>query len=119
MTNFLNISCCPYNETPLVPVRPKEDYVPNMRRECRAFKAQLQRAFNDPPDSARFVVKSFPHDFGSYMEVCVEFDDDDKEAVEFAYKVESEAPQDWDDEAKEELADLIAQAEIEKQNSSQ
>ena len=45
--------------------------------------------------TARFGVKSFPHDFGTYREVVVYFDDEDEDAV--AYDVEANLPQTWDD----------------------
>jgi hypothetical protein len=72
-------------------------------RECRAYVNQLRRQFPDPPFGADFVIKTFSHEFGSYKEVCVRFSDISDEAVDFAYRVEDEAPANWDDEARREL----------------
>lgn len=75
----------------------------NARAECRAFIGQLIRVFGEPPDGARLVVVSNPHDFGAYLEVGVRFDGDDQRAAEYAYRLESEAPGEWDEAARAEL----------------
>lgn len=86
------------------------------RAECKAYINQLLRVFGKPPLPGYFKVKSFPHDFGSYMEVCIfyeilEIPDDaslDEEILHskseaYAYNVEANLPEYWDDEAKKEL----------------
>lgn len=67
------------------------------RKECLIFKRQLERQFPNPPDLTYFRVRSFPHDFGTYREVCVEYNLDDEDSVEFALSVESNTPSKWDD----------------------
>lgn len=74
------------------------------RVECQAFANQLRRQFGNEPKGARISVKSFPHDFGRYMEVVVSFDDSLPESVEYAFRIESESPDRWDDEARKEIA---------------
>jgi hypothetical protein len=74
------------------------------RAECRAFAAQLERVNGTPPDGCGFRVKSNPHDFGTYLSVVVAFDDENDAAVEYAYKAENTTPEEWDDEARKELA---------------
>ena len=81
----------------------QDDYPEQSRKECRAYVAQLHRHFGEPPEGAYFAVKSFPHDFGSYREVCVVFDDENEKAREFAYKCEAETPAEWDAQARQEL----------------
>ena len=82
------------------------------RKECRAFIGQLRRQFGvEPTDSTRLIVKSNPHDFGTYHEVAVCFDEDDEAAVEYAYKLEGSLPEYWDDEARVELG-ILARADI-------
>jgi len=73
------------------------------KKECWAYVKQLIRQFGEPPMGARLTVKSFPHDFGSYMEACGVFDESIEEAVEYVYKIEGELPESWDEEAKKEL----------------
>ena len=64
----------------------------------------LERIFPIPDGvDARFVVKSFPHDFGRYREVCLEHDFGQNETVAFVAHVEANIPSNWDDQAKNEL----------------
>lgn len=79
------------------------DYYERSRKECRAFAGQLLRQFGEPPPLARLTVKRFPHNFGEYREVCVVFDDEDKEGLEYALKLERNTPMKWDAEARKEL----------------
>ena len=76
------------------------------RRESQVYANQLRRMFPDPPYGTTIGVKAFPHDFGSYIEVVVYFFCDDEESAEYAYKVESGLPANWDDEARAELKEL-------------
>ena len=73
------------------------------KKECRVFKEQLIRQFGEPPFGADLVVKSFPHDFGSYHEVVAYFDDQIPESVEYAFKLEGQTPEEWDEQAKNDL----------------
>lgn len=68
-------------------------------RESHAYKRQLMRLF---PNS-QFGVKSFPHDFGSYTEVVVYFNDENEEEIAEAIRIENNTPERWDDEARQEL----------------
>jgi len=72
------------------------DYLPAMREECRRYKKLLESLFPIPDDvNAYFGIKSYPHDFGTYMEVVVKFDEYDDKAAEFAYNVEDNLPAKW------------------------
>lgn len=73
------------------------------RLECRVFIKQLRRMFGEEPIGARLRVKSNPHDFGSYLEVAVYYDPNVEESVEYAFKLEEEYPENWDEEAMNEL----------------
>jgi hypothetical protein len=68
-------------------------------KECRAFVAQLRRVFGPEPYGARLVVTSNPHDFGTYREVGVKFDGDIDGAADYAYKIEGQTPERWDEAA--------------------
>jgi hypothetical protein len=72
--------------------------------ECRAYINQLRRINGDPPTGVRFKISRNPHDFGTYHEAAVEYDDQYKEQVEYALKVEANLPSHWDNEAEWELA---------------
>jgi hypothetical protein len=80
-----------------------EDYYMRSRKELRAFIKQLAREFPSPPQGAYLAAKSFPHDYGSYTEIVVFYDDTKEECLDWALKVEAECPEEWDGLAKEEL----------------
>lgn len=81
-------------------------YLQRSRVECRAYINQLIREFGEPPEGSSLKIKACPHDFGTYHEVVVTFDDDIRESVEWAFNVEDKLPMTWDTEAKVELAFL-------------
>jgi len=80
-----------------------EDYMKRARAECRAYIGQLTRMFGELPDGCRLIIRSCPHDFGSYLDVEAVFDSDNEPAVRFAYRMEDGLPELWDSEAREEL----------------
>lgn len=65
------------------------DYSTRARAECKRYLAALIAHYGNPPDGASLRIKSNPHDFGSYHEVNVYYDDESEKAVEYAYKVEA------------------------------
>jgi len=67
--------------------------------ETRIFRDQLRRQF----PGADLRVKGFPHDFGTYYEVCAYYDDSDEAAVDMAFTIEAGMPENWDDIARKEL----------------
>ena len=71
--------------------------------EAKAYIDQLKRQFPNIPDGVSFGIKSFPHDFGTYHEVVVKYNEDNEEAINFAFDVENNTPEYWDATAKEEL----------------
>jgi len=83
-----------------------DNYRELARMECQAFIEQLRRVHGEEPRKCGFIVKSNPHDFGTYYDVVVKFDEDDDEASDYAYKVEGELPHHWDQLAKDELISL-------------
>lgn len=72
------------------------DYYERAREECARYKAQLLRQFGEPPKNASLRVKGFPHDFGTYYEVCVVYEANDETACEYAYRLEAHLPAKWD-----------------------
>ena len=105
MRDYLDLSPTPVNE-PCAMVEPTGDYMPRMRAECRAFVHQLERAFPQAIEAGcSFRVKSNPHDFGQYLEVQVRFDDEDEHQTHWAFMIENDLPESWDDQARAELAE--------------
>lgn len=101
MQDFIELSATPVGEK-CEQVGPNCDYV-RMKMECRAFIGQLRRQFGDEPLGAKLAMKSFPHDFGSYYEVVCHFNDDFDVAIDYAYNLENNLPEHWDETAKAEL----------------
>lgn len=96
MRDYLTLGGAPYDEQ-CVQVTDKADYKPAMRLECARYKTQLEKQFADRPDTVWFVIKTFPHDFGSYSEVCISFDPDNVESTDYAQHVEWYMPATWRD----------------------
>lgn len=101
-SQIMNISPVPCEENAAQVGRP--DYEERSRRECQVFKRMLERLHPVPADcQAGLVIKSFPHDFGSYREVCVRYEDTDPIATGYAFDLESNTPAEWDAIARYEL----------------
>lgn len=69
------------------------------REECYRYIEQLRRQFGQEPAGAFLRVKSFPHDFGNYLEVICQFDPNDEDSVNYAFRCEGEAWQEWNDQS--------------------
>jgi hypothetical protein len=65
--------------------------------ECTRYIAQLREQFGLEPEGARLYIKSNPHDFGTYYEVCCEYDDEIEASGTYAFKCEGEAWPEWHD----------------------
>lgn len=101
MRDWMNIGPTPSGES--CAQLGSENYGTIAQMECRIFINQLLRVFGTPPKNAFFKITHNPHDFGTYLEVAIDFDTEDQEESDFAYKVEAHTPEYWDDEAKQEL----------------
>ncbi len=77
--------------------------VDQSKAECRALINQLKRMWGEPPMSARLKIVGNPHDFGTYYTVNCCFSENDEEGTEYAYKLENELPEYWDEKALREL----------------
>lgn len=74
-----------------------EDYIPAMREECQRYKTLLEKRFTNIPNGMRFKIKRFPHDFGSYYEVCVVYDTEDEYHNEVFLFIDGHLPMQWTD----------------------
>lgn len=103
MKEYLELSSVPCDE-PCAMVG-EADYSTRARLECRAFIGQLERTFPQAIEAGcYFKTRSNPHDFGSYYEVSVVYDDDDEAQAEAAFEIESNLPMEWDNDARNFLA---------------
>jgi hypothetical protein len=79
------------------------DYEFHARKECRAYISLLRRTLGPEPDGARLGVRSNPHDFGPYLSVVCYFVAGNDPALDYAFRCESDGPEEWDDVARQEL----------------
>lgn len=87
-----------------------DDYHERSLLECRVYRSQLERQFpisEELGSDVYYKIKSFPHDFGSYREVVIYYNTDNDAAVEYAYKVEGDLPENWDEEAQKLLGQKL------------
>jgi len=82
-------------EEECVSVTPDGGYLPAMRAECRRYIDLIRHVCGEEPEGARLAIKSNPHDFGTYLEVVCWYDDDDEEAADYAWSLESRVPATW------------------------
>ena len=88
------------------------NYSEQAKKECRRFMQQLKRQFPIPEKLAgevAYQIRSNPYESSdgsdtSYLEVAIRFNRDNPAAVNFACKVEKGVPEDWDTDAKVEIA---------------
>lgn len=84
-------------------------YPETSRRECKVFIRMLQRLFPIPDGlQVRYVTRSSQHEFGTYREVAIAYDDSGdpqaaEAAAEFAFAVERGTPSHWDTVSRYEL----------------
>ncbi len=103
MRDYLSIGGNPAEE-PCVQLGHNEfDTYTLNRFETNVFSRQLDRAFPDQPGGTYFRVKANHHEFGTYFDVEVVYDNEDEESEDYALKVEGCTPANWDAEAKAEL----------------
>jgi hypothetical protein len=93
--DFISIGCTPAAED-CVQVNSEIYYLDDMLKECDRYKEMLQAKFADCT-KVTIAVKTFPHDFGSYAEVVVKYDNEDIEALAQAIHIENNMPMNWTD----------------------
>jgi hypothetical protein len=78
--------------------------------QCRAYARLLARLLPLPTGvQAELIVKTFEHDFGTYREVCVNYDPSSLQALNYAYSIDNGAPARWDAQAHWDMMFLSTQ----------
>ena len=99
---YIEIGAAPYDENSAQ--IGLDNSVERNTAECRALIHQLRRELGEEPEGAFLRIKANAHDFGTYREVIVKYEDDNEAATAYAYRCEEDTPARWDDQAREELA---------------
>lgn len=73
-----------------------DNYHTRARAECNRYIECLRKVYGNEPVGARLYIKSNPHDFGSYLEVECKYDENNEEAIAYAFRVENGLAT-WDD----------------------
>jgi hypothetical protein len=94
MRDVLSIGSPPWDEACAQVGQP--DYDQKAREECRRFMRLLRQHLGPEPEGAQLAIKSFPHDFGDYLDVVCWFETGSPASTEYALRCESETPATWE-----------------------
>ena len=95
MIDYLTLGPTPCEEDCVQVGEP--DYMPRAELESERFIKVIRKELGPEPFGAALRVKTFNHEFGLYVEVVCYYDDKLDEAVEYAFRCESDAPSCWGD----------------------
>jgi hypothetical protein len=76
----------------------EENYSQKARAECRRYIKVFREMFGPEPSGAYLMTKGFDHDFGVYYEVVCYFNSEVPESIDYALRLEDEAPTTWPDD---------------------
>lgn len=88
-------SCVPYEESCAQVGAIYYDYTSRAKHECRLFIEAIRAKLGAEPDGAVLRVKANPHDWGTHYSVRCYYETDKPDAVDYAFKCESDAPATW------------------------
>ena len=91
MVDYISIGPTPCNEECAQVGDP--DYIEKAREECQRFLKLIRERIGPEPEGARLAIKSFPHDFGNYLEVVCFYNNEISQ--KYALKCEAETPSNW------------------------
>ena len=94
MTDYIYLGPTPTHENCAQVGAP--DYTVRAIDECKRYIALLRKKMGPEPEGARLMVKAQPHDFGTYHEVVCQFDSENEEAMNYAYRCENDGPTHWE-----------------------
>jgi len=69
-------------------------------KECRRFIELIRATLGPEPAGARLGIKANEHEFGTYREVVCYYDDKNEQAIDYAFRCEREAPENWDQKGR-------------------
>lgn len=100
--DYIELGSSPYSED--CAQLGQNGYYDFMRVEMKEFKRMMEELHPNTSDFIGYYkVKSFPHDFGTYHELCVVYDDNDDDSINWALETENSVPEYWDNTAKQNI----------------
>jgi hypothetical protein len=102
MRDYIELATTVPSDEPCAQVG-SDNYGRNSRLEAETFRDQIHRAFGDPPPGTNIRIKSCPHDFGSYLDLQIAYDDDEDDSCGWTFEVEGNLPERWDEIALKKL----------------
>jgi hypothetical protein len=96
----LDIGCSPYEED-CVQVG-TENYLERAKEECTRYISLLRELFGDEKEhNCSYKITHNPHDFGTYLDVAIRYDENDEESIAFAFFIEENSPARWSTKKEE------------------
>lgn len=93
-TDYIEIGPAPADEDCAQVGRP--DYWQRAHDECTRFIDLIRKTVGTEPAGAKLDVKGNRHDLGTYYEVVVWYDRYLEPAIDYAFRVEADAPTRWE-----------------------
>jgi hypothetical protein len=90
---FIALGAVPARESPAPVGEP--GYAEGALRECQRFMTVLRTAIGPEPDGARLRIRRSATEAGFYLDVIVEFDEENTTARAYAIRCDREAPTRW------------------------
>jgi len=91
MKDYLSLGTTPVEENCVQLT--DEKYMLKANEECRKFISLLEKTF--PKTRGMYSIKRCPHDFGTYLDVIINYDDENEKETELALEVEGNIPSTW------------------------
>lgn len=92
----------------------ESNYTARSRLEIDQYISQLWRVLSkrdinktNAPIGFKIVRKSFSHDYGTYYEAAVVYDENHIKGIDLAFWLEENVPTEWDEEAKKVLNEAL------------
>jgi hypothetical protein len=90
----ISLGAVPVRESPARVGEP--GYAERSLSECQRFVAILRHVIGPEPEGARLTIRRSEPGLGSYLEVVVEYDDENMVARAYAIRCDREAPTRWE-----------------------
>ena len=93
---IIDLGSCPADEN-CVQVVHEGTYQSDMNAQASMYLNMLENRFPGKPEGCRFFIQRNPHDYGTYMDVGIKYDETIAACIEYAFFVEENLPFQWND----------------------